>query len=112
MRHYHYHDQFAAANAVLRGEEARRVSKSYVTTNMSVAADRHGAGPERPGHEHAPQRTGRHRQHLLVGRYPVRERRADGQLLLADARRAPIAASRRARAAANAGRRTTIRAAD
>ncbi|PVM93237.1 hypothetical protein DDF62_01410 [Caulobacter radicis] len=33
----------AAANAALRGEEARRVSKSYVATNMSVAADRHGA---------------------------------------------------------------------
>lgn len=33
----------AASNAALRAQEARKVSESYTKSNMSVAADRHGA---------------------------------------------------------------------
>ncbi|WP_297512682.1 ASCH/PUA domain-containing protein [uncultured Caulobacter sp.] len=33
----------AAANASLRGQEARKVSDGYARSKMSVAADRHGA---------------------------------------------------------------------
>ena len=33
----------AASNAALRGQEARKVSKSYAESNMGVARDRHAA---------------------------------------------------------------------